>query len=291
MEDRILKHLKQIYKTDNITVESRLLSGMSNYTYVIKVDNNLYTYRIPGKNAGNFVNRNEEEHILQLLKENGFALTNNVSFNDVDSGILVKEYVTGDVLSELEPINYIKQVALTIQSLHNQKTLPSHDYKKLKRLDDYENLLKDMNIKVSDRYYKYKAIYLVLHDFYEELPKVFSHGDFQPSNLILKDGSIFVVDFEFAAQNDPFYDIACFGNKDFNLSRLLLKEYLGRDYSVDEHIRLMTNRIFQTLQWHLVATYKHHIGLSDELKINFLAVSEMYLDKTQELLETINGLE
>ena len=35
----------------NIKIVSRLMGGMSNYTYIIQANDDKYTFRIPGKNA------------------------------------------------------------------------------------------------------------------------------------------------------------------------------------------------------------------------------------------------
>ena len=265
----------------------RLLGGMSNYTCVIKdEDGNFYTFRIPGKNANNFVDRLVEKANLDLL--NDFELTNKTIYIDTNVGYKISSYIEGDILSQIENKNsYLSEVAKTLVKLHKIDKKCQNDYDKLGRLTKYENLVKELNYDIDDRYFQYKEEYLKLYNEFENIEKCISHGDFQPSNLILVNNEVFVVDFEFTANNDPYYDIACYGNNDFEDAKLLLKEYLGRDYTNYEFRRLIENRLFQTLQWHLVATYKNLIGLSEELKLDFGKIADIYLQKSKILLETL----
>ena len=140
---------------------------------------------------------------------------------------------------------------------------------------------------INPRYVKLKEMWLKLYDKYKSVTKVLTHGDAQPSNFLIIDDHALIVDFEFTANNDPYYDIACFGNIDFADAEALLDVYLDNKTSDEAVKRLIFNRYFQCLQWHLVATYKHNIGLSEQLHIPFDKVSIIYLDKIDVLLKKV----
>ena len=105
--------------------------------------------------------------------------------------------------------------------------------------------------------------------------------------LIKTKDELRLMDWEFAGNNDPFYDIACFGNNDFNHALALLPVYLGREATISESHRLYFYRAFQCLQWHNVALYKEFIGLSIDLGVDFMFVSNLYLDKAENFLNNI----
>jgi thiamine kinase-like enzyme len=94
-----------------------------------------------------------------------------------------------------------------------------------------------------------------------------------------------LVDWEFGGNNDPLYDIACYGNNDFRFALGLLPVYLGREPRKEEWERLYLWRVFQCLQWHNVALYKEAIGLSAELHLDFRLIAQAYVDKANKLFD------
>ena len=80
------------------------------------------------------------------------------------------------------------------------------------------------------------------------------------------------------------YDVACVGNKEFELALKFLPIYLGREPEVQEFRRLYLWRAFQCLQWHNVALYKDLIGLSQDLQLDFKLIASAYLTKAEQFL-------
>jgi len=116
---------------------------------------------------------------------------------------------------------------------------------------------------------------------------VLSHGDSQISNFVDTVDGLRLMDWEFTGNNDPYYDIACFGNNDFNHALALLPVYLKKTPTLQDYNRLYFFRAFQTLQWHNVALYKEFIGLSVDLGVDFMFVAGLYLDKAEKFLNEI----
>ena len=90
---------------------------------------------------------------------------------------------------------------------------------------------------------------------------------------------------EFAGMNDPFYDIACYGNAGFDKALALLECYVGHKPTEDELHRLYFHRAFQCLQWYNVAIFKDRVGLNKDLNMDFNAVALMFLGMAKDLLE------
>src|SRR5690606_5101783 len=123
-------------------------------------------------------------------------------------------------------------------------------------------------------------------EFLDNTPKVLTHGDSQPSNFVLTENGILVVDFEFCANNDPIYDIACFANKRYEDGMKLLNVYYGNP-SENELLRFHLWRAFQCFQWHNVATFKELVGMSKTLHIDFKKVANHYLELIKFLLDKV----
>ncbi|XMB87352.1 choline/ethanolamine kinase family protein [Mycoplasmatota bacterium WC44] len=261
------------------TVESRLMGGMSNQTYVVIVDGEKNTFRIPGKNAEVFVDRVEELNNIKAIE--GLDLNNKTVLLDIEDGYKLAKYVDGTPLHELEDL-HLEEVAELLKTLHNSKDKFLNDYAPFDRLIKYESL----NDNLTDEYKELRNEFLNHKEYLLSFPLVKCHGDSQKSNFVIGD-KCYLLDWEFAGNNDYYYDIACFGNVNYEDALKLLEVYLGHVPSDEEYNRLTLWRAFQCLQWHNVALYKDKIGLSKELSVDFNFVALKYLEKAQNLLNSL----
>ncbi|VEU82555.1 phosphotransferase [Acholeplasma hippikon] len=279
IEEQVLKNASDFFKvsSENIKVDHRLKGGMSNYTYLVYVLNEPYVIRIIGEKGEVLVNPKKEKDHLALVKDLG--ITSETLFLDVDTGAKISRYIDGEVLSGDITITDYMNVATTLKKLHQSK-ISGHDYELKDRLRSYEKLLTN---RVSQKYYLLKLKWLKMYDeMYEKNEKVFCHGDAQRSNLIRTKEGIQLLDFEFSGMNDPYYDIASFGNISFEDSVRLLGYYLDKEPTFLELNKLKFYRMYQVLQWHIVATYKDEVGLSEKLHLDFKMIAEKYLNMAEQ---------
>ncbi|QMS84452.1 choline/ethanolamine kinase family protein [Candidatus Xianfuyuplasma coldseepsis] len=275
----------QVDKHD-IHIVKRLMGGMSNYTYIIDVKGDLYTFRIPGKKAEKFVDRTIEKANIELVKP--LSLNNDTVFLDIASGYKIAHYIDGTPLSENNPIDHLKEAAEVLHKIHDSDLQAVNNYDPNHRLECYESHLEEFNYTHTDRYLKLKAKWESLKPTYmDESRLVLCHGDSQVSNFVVTNNGLRLMDWEFTGNNDPFYDIACFGNNDFNHALQLLPVYLNHEPTTEDYNRLYFFRAYQCLQWHNVALYKEFIGLSVDLGVDFMFVANLYLDKTEKFLQSI----
>lgn len=266
----------------DVTLVERLMGGMSNYTYVIDISGDKYTFRIPGKNAEKFVNRTIEEDHLKLIKPLG--LNNETLYLNTETGIKIARYIEGKPLHELNPHDFLLEASNVLKTIHHSAINSPHHYDPSLRLERYENYVKAYNHSHDERYIAYKEVLFSHWDWLNSFPKTLTHGDSQISNFVVTEEGLRLMDWEFTGMNDPFYDIACFGNTNFDHAIALLPVYLEHVPNSEEFNRLYLWRTFQCLQWHNVALYKEFIGLSKDLSIDFYKVAQIYLDKAQSLL-------
>lgn len=274
IEKYIVSRVDEILGTHSAAIVKRLLGGRSNYTYVVEADGKSYTYRVPGKNAGMFVDRHAE--LLALREVEPLDLTNKTVFFDIASGEKMAEYVEGTILSTVDSTLYSDEAAAALKKIH-RSGIKLYDYDPFGRLARYEALAKDNGFSHPAEYFRLK----------DEVEKVYSdnrpsvllpcHCDFQPSNLVLGSDRLYVLDWEYAGMNDPFYDIACHGDVGDREMRSLLTSYLGHKPETGDFRRMYNLRAFQCLQWYNVATIKDRIGLGEELKLDFSAIARSYI--------------
>lgn len=287
-EKIITEVMKDEMNVKEVKVVSRLMGGMSNYTYVVQGDEKLYTFRIPGEFSEFFVDRNLEKENIILFEK--LALTNKTLYLNTETGIKIANYIDGIPLSQVEDYPYGKIVS-KLKTIHQSNLKAVNNYDPFDRLNNYEKYLTDVNYIHPEKYHQLKEEFLKYKEYLESQEKVLCHGDSQPSNFVLTDDDCLVVDFEFAGNIDLIYDIACFGNMDFNSAKVLLEHYYQNELDTDKVKRLYLWRTFQCLQWFNVAVFKELHGLSEKLHIDFMKVAENYLKKASALLNELTEKE
>lgn len=287
IQTKIVDLVAKVLKVDKSKVEvlDRFLGGMSNYTYHVMVYNRQLTARIIGEGGEYLVNRDAEFNHVMIAQK--LRLTAKMIYFDKANGDKISNFIDGYVLSQQCSNNDISLVAKSLKKLHQAPIKKAFDYGLIKRLNDYEKLVKTP---LSSTYFSLKDAWIKLYnDEYIKHHKAFCHGDAQRSNIVVKGQKAYLLDFEFSGLNDPFYDIASFGNIDFSDAVKLLEIYLN-DIPTSEQInRLKFNRLYQVLQWHVVATYKDELKLSEKLKIPFDLVAKKYLEFAKELHDQITS--
>ncbi len=286
-KEKIIETFQKYLATNhiNLTYMERFLGGMSNYTYHVVVNNKDYVIRIANKDGKQFVNYPTEKLHLFLLEP--YEITSKTLFYDTETGHKISEYLPGNNLTTTLTHDDFVGVASALRRLHSLP-IEGVDYAKKERLDRYEKDVKDV---LSDDYFALKRYWISeFNAHYARFSVVFTHGDAQRSNIVKDDKNYTLVDFEFSGLNDPFYDIASFGNIDFNDSLTLLDYYLGHKALPHEKRRVMFYRFFQVLQWHVVALVKHLNKQSEKLHIDFKKYSDNYLSFAKTLAEKIKAL-
>lgn len=274
-------YANNILDHNDAKIESRLMGGMSNYTYVVSSDDELYTIRFLGEYAENFVNREAEARNIKIMESLG--VTNKTIYFDITSGVKMSHYVQGNSLNTLEGKYDLLAVCKILKKIHQSKELSKYDYNPFLRIEKYQSLLDDSDIK--EEYLILKNEFMKFKEYLESQEKVLTHGDSQPSNFIVLDnGELITVDFEFSGNNDPIYDIACFANIKLEDGLDLLNVYYEK-VDNDKLKRFYLWKTYQCLQWYLVASFKEKMGMSESLSIDFKKIADNYLDQASKILE------
>lgn len=287
IEDYIIARVNALLHSDNARIVKRLEGGMSNYTYVVESLGKKYTYRVPGKFAERFVDRDDEWYNIQQVDTLG--LNNKTTYMELLSGEKLAEYVEGTIMSETDVVSYNAMSVAALKKLH-QSGLQLKDYNAFGRLADDERYCVEMGFQHPEEYRTLRAALDKMHEQYKQVKQVPCHCDYQPTNLVIDGDKLYVLDWEFAGMNDPFYDIACYGNAGFDKALALLEAYVGHKPEREELQRLYFHRAFQCLQWYNVAIFKDRVGLSRDLNMDFNAVALMFLGMARDLIDTYDSL-
>lgn len=287
VEEYIVARVNALMHTEDAVIVKRLEGGMSNYTYVVETRGKKYTYRVPGKFAEKFVDRVEEWDNIQEV--NRLGLNNATSYVEVISGEKLAEYVEGTILSDTDIFSYNEMSVAALKKIHSSD-LKFHDYNAFDRLSDDERYCREMGFTHPKEYIELRQKLEAMRQAHAEVKQVPCHCDYQPTNLVINGDKLYVLDWEFAGMNDPFYDIACYGNAGFDKALSLLEAYVGHKPTKEELQRLYFHRCFQCLQWYNVAIFKDRVGLSKDLNMDFNQVAAFFFDQAKSLAEQYETL-
>ena len=287
VEEYIVARVNALMHTDDTVIVKRLEGGMSNHTYVVETRGKKYTYRVPGKFAEKFVDRVEEWDNIQEV--NRLGLNNATSYVEIISGEKLAEYVDGTILSDTDVVSYNQLSVAALKKIHNSD-LKFKDYNAFKRLDDYERYCREMGFTHPKEYIALRQKLNEMQRAHADVKKVPCHCDYQPTNLVLSGDKLYVLDWEFTGMNDPFYDIACYGNAGFDKALSLLEAYVEHTPTREELQRLYFHRSFQCLQWYNVAIFKDRVGLSRDLNMDFNEVAAFFFNMAKDLANEYDNL-
>ena len=277
----ILSLLNKVLGKDSEIV-SPLVGGMMNMSYIVKdASGKKYVLYISTEQANEMVDRPLEKEHIKIISELG--ITGKNIYFDADRGIKINEYIEGSSLDKVDSFDYQK-VAELLRELHNSIILSRQDYAPFVRFTEtYEKEAMSFSKETSPLYQEPRDFLFKYRGYLESQRKVLSHNDAQRSNIIkTPDDNYFLIDFEFVGNNDPIYDIACFGNGLVSEGRKLLEKYFHDNPSDDEIKRYYLWRIYISLQWYNVAITKHYRGEGEKHGFNFLDVASHFLNNAKD---------
>lgn len=287
IEEYIVARVDALLHNGDAKIVKRLEGGMSNYTYVVESGNKKYTYRVPGKFAEKFVDRDDEWANIQEVVRLG--LNNDTEYVEIRSGEKLAAYVEGTILSETDVVSFNEASVKALKKIHSSD-LKFKPYDAFKRLDNDERYCRETGFSHPQAYIDLRKKLDQMHEAHAHVPQVPCHCDYQPTNLVVDGEKFYVLDWEFAGMNDPFYDIACYGNAGFDKALSLFRTYLGHEPQKEELQRLYFHRAFQCLQWYNVAIFKDRVGLSKDLNMDFNAVADMFFGMAKDLIDNYDRL-
>ena len=279
MKEEHLTLLKSVIGED-AKVENELVGGMMNEAYIVSSKQGRFVYYISTAQANEMVDRKLEKETQGIAFSLGIT-SENVYF-DLEKGIKINRFIEGSSLNKIEEFDY-KKVAELFVKYHSSSKKASVYYDPLGRLDNYKKEAETHTKLFEPEFYKFWEIVQKNRGFLLSQPLTLAHNDAQRSNIVKSsDGKYFLIDFEFAANNDPVYDIGTFGNGDALEGKRLLEEYEKLVPLKDGLKRYALWRIDISLQWYLVALIKHYRGEGKIHGIDFLAVGKHFLGVASE---------
>ncbi len=241
-----------------------LKAGMTNKSFLFQIRGKHYICRIPGPGTQLLINRKQEKAVYDMVSS--LEITERVLYFNGDTGYKISEYYEGARTADSHSLEEMGRCMALLRKFHQACLQVDHHFDIQERILFYEGLcLAHGPVPFED----YKQVRKWMLKLIEQLkqrkrPEVLCHVDSVADNfLILKNGSIKLIDWEYSGMADPLLDIAMcsiYSYYSFEQALKLLSLYLEREPDEEESFILTAYMALSGFLWSLWAVYKSDLG-------------------------------
>lgn len=186
-----------------------LKKGMTNNSFVFSLQGNRYIIRVPGVNTDKIINRHEEADVYQEIK--GSLNIEPIIYINPNTGYKITKFIEHSRTINPHDWDDIHACLSALRNFHNQSFTVKHSFDVFEHINYYESLMKKQSIHKD--YLTVKQSITSLRPLVESMVKEWTlcHIDAVCDNfLITENNDVCLIDFEYAAMQDPDIDIAMF---------------------------------------------------------------------------------
>lgn len=281
----IIRNIKLVFRCDeeDITNFRNVSKGMTNTSFVFRIDGVDYIYRHPGDGTESIINRRNEKWSLITAKKLGIDPT--YIYADVNEGwkisLLVPEFREPDYDSFADA----KKILAVLRKLHAAPVQPDYGMKPWEDALDMESLLrkKDPGCFRAHEPLKEKIGRLYERTLGDGVQKCFCHGDtYKPNWMICPDGQVILIDWEYSGYSDPGIDVGYYivdAMYDFDRAEAFIREYLQEDFNETTRFHFLAYTAIIAYYWFVWALYRESCGaVMGEALENWRSMAEKYAD-------------
>lgn len=240
---KINEYLSKIFNTYIIATKSDL--GLTNDIYFFKYKNIKMVANIPKDEISTSIKAKKYHKILKEIKKINIDVPE-MYFNNKDKVRITKFIKSTDYKKCKDPKKHLK-VAKILKKLHNQKIKINESFNFFKEYKNYQSKIKKPLIK----YDNFNYIFKLAKNFKNE--KVLCHNDIVSGNILFSKKKAYLIDWEYARENDPLFDLMSFITEnninDVKIRQEFLKTYFGKKIDEKTKFQLKIYEILHNVLW------------------------------------------
>ena len=252
-------------KDNSFRLNLTRMGGKTNSSFHMEFNGSSVALRIPGKGTENYICRDAEAEILQILTNKNIAA--NVCFFDKSSGLLLTEFLDGYVTLTPEAFNsneLLEKAMTLLKKVHQiQEPFPStfHPAVIVKKFDELIKLKQISLSNIGEYCREYAEDFLVRIDW-GKLSMANCHCDLLANNFMYNEitGDLRLIDWEYGGRSFVLYDLADFAvDKNFSESRenAMLSYYFSSAIGEEEVTTFQMFKVISDYLWGLWALIQY----------------------------------
>ncbi len=269
MKSEVLKTLSTIPGFDGLdpaSISIKRLGGFTNRNYKIDCVHGSCVLRLAGEGTSDYMDRKAEYHAASIATEAGFN-AEIVHFN-VGDGTMISRYIENLVTMDIERLRdlvALKRTARAIRRLHECGKEFQGQFEIFEQIDRYLDVIRELGAGVPDGHEELQndaehvRAVLLAHP----LPRKPCHCDPAVENCIDNGERVHIVDFEYAGNNDPMWDLGDLsveGDITVEQDHALLTAYFGHEAGAFDVGRMIMYKAMRDLFWILWEVVQHAKG-------------------------------
>lgn len=281
----IIRNIKLVFRCDeeDIVDFRNVSKGMTNTSFIFRIDGVDYIYRHPGDGTESIISRRNEKTSLIKAKQLGVDPT--YIYADVNEGWKISVFIPEFREPDYESFEDSKKVLSVLRKLHASDVKVDYGMKPWEDSLDTEKLLisKDPNCFKPYEELKEKIGRLYQMTIGDGIQKCFCHGDtYQPNWMLKPDGDVILIDWEYSGYSDPGIDVGYYivdAMYEFDKAEEFIKEYLQDKYNETTRFHFMAYTAIIAYYWFVWAMYRESCGaVMGEALTNWRTMAIKYAD-------------
>ena len=268
-DNKALELVSEVFEVPESDIQNIrcLKSGMTNKSFLFQIDGRHYICRIPGPGTELLINRTEEAQVYDVIAP--LDISEHIIYINGKTGYKVAEYYEGARNSRADHWEDVEQCMETLHKLHASNLQVNHEFNMRERISFYERLCTSHGGTLFEDYEMVRGWMDELMDRLDSLgrKKVLAHIDSVADNfLFLPDGTVRLIDWEYAGMCDPLIDVAMcaiYSYYDEEETDRLISIYFNhfeREATEEERLSVYAHMALGGFLWSLWAIYKSAVG-------------------------------
>lgn len=187
---------------------------MTNRSFLFETGDKKYIMRVPGEGTDLLINRKEEALVYEEIKDK--KICEDIIYIDSVHGYKITRFIENARVCDPDNEDDIRKCMKKLKEFHQLRLTVPHEFSLVKQIDFYEQLWNGVPSIFRD-YENTKKNVLSLQSFINlhNAERCLTHIDAVPDNFLFSINSggteeICLIDWEYAAMQDPHVDIAMF---------------------------------------------------------------------------------
>ena len=266
MNTEVFEALSSIENFQHLSSETtsvERLGGLTNRNYKIQCHHGTYVLRLAGEGTGDYINRSEEYYNASIASSAG--VNAEIIHFDTKSGTMICRYIENSItldIEKLRDLDVVKRTGQAFRKLHDCGSDFKGQFNLFEQIDQYLKVVKELDADLPDGYTEVQAdaehvrAALSAH----VLPNKPCHCDPMVENCIDNGNEVFIIDFEYAGNNDPMWDLGDISVEgDFTAEQdyQFLTAYFGHEPKAFDVGRMVMYKAMCDLLWTLWGVVQH----------------------------------
>ena len=242
------------------------LAGLTNVNHLVAIGDDRLVLRIPGEGTSEYINRVDEEVAARSAAAAG--VNAEVVFFDATDGLMVTRFIDGAATMNAErfgDLGAVGRAGEAFRRLHTTAAPFATDFTLFPMIDEYKALLASKGATLPEGYNDVQRQAEVARAALEAAPAALvpSHCDPLCENFLDTGTRMFIIDYEYAGNNDPMWDLGDLsveGEFGSEQDAALLRAYFGGDPPADQRGRMVAYKALCDLLWTLWGVIQHVNG-------------------------------